>query len=140
MTTTFRPRIEFLAADDVDRIVGEACRVLETTGILVENDDATRLLLDGGATRKGDRITIAERLVRDAIASAPSRVVLYDRDGNVSLDLGESRVHFDPGSAAINVLDPATRRRREALTDDVVRLARLVDALPNYAAQSTALV
>jgi len=88
MTTTFRPRIEFLASDDVERIVGEACRVLETTGILVENDDATRLLLDGGATRSGDRITIAERLVRDAIASAPSRVLLYDRDGNLAPDLG----------------------------------------------------
>jgi trimethylamine--corrinoid protein Co-methyltransferase len=140
MTTTFRPRIEFLAPDDVERIVGEACRVLETTGILVENDDAARVLLDGGATKSGERIAIAERLVHDAIASAPSRVVLYDRDGNVSLDLGESRVHFDPGSAAINVLDRVTRRRREALTGDVVRLARLVDALPNYAAQSTALV
>jgi trimethylamine--corrinoid protein Co-methyltransferase len=140
MTTNFRPTIEFLAPDDVARIVGEACRVLETTGILVENDDARRLLLEGGATRSGARITLPERLVRDAIASAPSRVVLYDRDGNVSLDLGESRTHFDPGSAAINILDPSTRRRREASTTDVARLARLVDALPDYSAQSTALV
>lgn len=137
---TFRPRIEFLAPDDVDRITGEACRVLETTGILVENDDATGLLLEGGATRIGDRITLPERLVRSAIDSAPSRVVVYDREGSVSLDLGDSRVHFDPGSAAISILDPATRRRREAVTADVVRLVQLVDGLPNYAAQSTALV
>ncbi|MGK2858712.1 MAG: trimethylamine methyltransferase family protein, partial [Thermoanaerobaculia bacterium] len=140
MTTSFRPRIEFLAPDDVERIVGEACRVLETTGILVENSDATRLLLEGGATQSGDRITLPEQLVRGALDSAPSRVLVYDRDGNVSLDLGESRVHFDPGSAAINILDPATRRRRDAVTSDVVKLVRLVDGLANYAAQSTALV
>lgn len=140
MTTTFRPRIEFLAPDDVERIVGEACRILERTGVLVENDDAAALLLAGGATRAGDRITIGEPLVRGALASAPSRVAVYDRDGNLALDLGDSRVHFDPGSAAINVHDPATGRRREAVTADVVRLARLVDALPHYAAQSTALV
>ncbi|MCM2316212.1 MAG: trimethylamine methyltransferase family protein, partial [Thermoanaerobaculia bacterium] len=137
---TFRPRIEFLATDDVERIVGEACRVLETTGILVENDDATRLLLEGGATVSGDRITVPERLVRSAVESAPSRVLVFDREGGVSLDLGDSRVHFDPGSAAISILDPATRRRREAATADVVRLVQLVDGLGNYAAQSTALV
>lgn len=140
MNTTFRPRIEFFAGDDVARIVGEACRVLETTGILVENDVATRLLLEGGATQAGARITIPETLVRAAIATAPARVVLYDRDGNLALDLGDSRVHFDPGSAAINVLDPLTQRRRAASTADVAKLARLVDALPNFAAQSTALV
>jgi trimethylamine--corrinoid protein Co-methyltransferase len=140
MTTNFRPRIEFLADDDVERIVGEACHVLATTGILVENDDAASLLLEGGAARAGVRITIPETLVRSAIDSAPSRVMLFDREGNVALDLGESRVHFDPGSAAIAVLDPATGRRREAVTADVARLARLVDALPHYAAQSTALV
>ena len=140
MTTTVRPRIEFLSSDDVDRIVGEACRVLEATGILVENEEARRLLLDGGAASSGDRITIPERLVRGAIDSAPSRVVVFDRDGEIALDLGESRVHFDPGSAAINILDPSTHRRRPALTADIVNLVRLVDGLPNYAAQSTALV
>ena len=88
MTTNFRPRIEFLATDDVERIIGEACRVLEGTGVLVENEHAKRLLLEAGATRRGDRITIPERIVRGALDTAPSRVVIYDRDGNLALDLG----------------------------------------------------
>jgi len=138
--TSVRPCLEFLAKDDVGRIVSEACGVLETTGVLVENEDASRILLEAGATRAGDRLTIEERLVRRAIESAPSRVVLYDRDGAPAMDLGGDRIHFDPGSAAVSILDTGTGRKREATTDDLVRLARLVDALPNYAAQSTALV
>jgi trimethylamine--corrinoid protein Co-methyltransferase len=55
------------------------------------------------------------------------------------MDLGGDRVHFDPGSAAIHLFDGRTGRRRPIGTGDVVRFARLVDGLSNYAAQSTAL-
>jgi trimethylamine:corrinoid methyltransferase-like protein len=67
-------------------------------------------------------------------------VVLYDVRGEPACDVGDDRVHFDPGSAAIHILDPESRRRREATSQDVTRLVRLVDRLPHYAAQSTALV
>jgi trimethylamine--corrinoid protein Co-methyltransferase len=89
---------------------------------------------------KNGRHTIPERLVRQALATAPSRVVLYDVCGEAACDLGEDRVHFNPGSAAIHILDPETGRRRAAKTNDVIRLVRLVDRLPHYAAQSTALL
>lgn len=136
--TTVRPRLEFLAPEDVQRIISMACAVLERTGVLVESDDAGALLLEAGARPSGDRIVIPEPLVRRAIENAPRRVALYDRDGNLAMDLGGDRVHFDPGSAAVSILDG--RAKRSAATADLVRLARLVDALPNYAAQSTALV
>jgi trimethylamine--corrinoid protein Co-methyltransferase len=134
------PVVEFLGRVDVERIVSEACRVLEETGVLIENTDAETILREGGARQAGDRFAIPEALVRRAIETAPTRVVLYDRDGEPAMDLGESRIHFDPGSAAVSVLDPATGRKRGARTSDLVSLSRLVDALPNYAAQSTALV
>jgi trimethylamine---corrinoid protein Co-methyltransferase len=135
-----RPFLEFLSSEDLERIVSEACLVLEKTGVLVENADATSLLGEGGARRAGDRFTIPEDLVRRSIESAPSRFVVFDREGEPALELGGGGVQFDPGSAAVSVLDPATGRKRSAGTADLVRLARLVDALPNYAAQSTALV
>lgn len=138
--THFRPTLEFLSHDEVERIVAEACAVLETTGVLVENEEGKQILFEGGARPEGGRITIGEQLVRNAAATAPSRIVLYDRDGEPAMDLGDARVHFDPGSAAVNILDAGTGRRRSGTTDDLVRLAGLVDRLPGYAAQSTALV
>jgi trimethylamine--corrinoid protein Co-methyltransferase len=132
--------LEFLQTDDVERMVDDALRVLASTGVAVENDDAAQLLVAAGATVVEGRFRISEALVRTALASVPSHVLLYDRDGAPAMDLGGLQVHFDPGSAAINVLDPSTARRRAATTSDVVDLVRLVDGLPNYTAQSTALV
>jgi trimethylamine---corrinoid protein Co-methyltransferase len=138
--TPWRPMLQFLAPEDVERIVAEACAVLERTGVLVANQQGRALLCEAGASVVGERLTIPEPLIRKSIETAPSRVVVYDRDGAPAMDLGESRVHFDPGSAAVSVLDHGAQQKRAATSTDLVRLARLVDRLPNYAAQSTALV
>jgi trimethylamine--corrinoid protein Co-methyltransferase len=135
-----RSRLELLADDDPERVVGEACVVLARTGVLVEHAGARELLLAAGATEREGRVLLPERLVRDAVARAPGPFRVYDRGGAVALDLGGDRVHFDPGSAAIHLLDPGTGRRRAVTARDVMDFVRLVDGLPNYAAQSTGLV
>jgi len=135
-----RPRLELLAADEVERMVAEACRVLASAGVLVENEEAAELLLAGGAERRNGRLHLAEARVRDALATVPSGFCLFDRAGEPTAELGAGQTHFDPGSAAIHVLDRQTGRRRRAVSSDVVELVRLVDALPHYAVQSTALV
>lgn len=137
--TSLRPSLNLFAPEEPGRLVAEACRVLERVGVLVENEEGRDLLAGAGAGVQGGRHTIPERLVREALATAPRRVVLYDIHGAPACDLGEDRVHFDPGSAAIHILDPE-RGRRAATTEDVIRLVRLVDRLPHYAAQSTALL
>ncbi len=139
MASQVRPTVSLLSSDDVETIVQEACDVLSETGVLVENHDGRLLLRDGGATEASGRFRIPEAMARRALATVPPRIELFDRDGAPAMDLGGDRVHFDPGSAAIHLFDASTRRRRAISTRDVVRFARLVDGLPNYAAQSTAL-
>lgn len=134
-----RPLLRLLSAEEVERIVGEACRVLEQVGVRVASDEGTRLLREAGAEPTNGRLRVPERAVREALASVPRGFEVQDREGRLALDLRETRVHFDPGSAAIHVLDPLTGRKREAVSADLVKLARLVDGLPHYAAQSTAL-
>jgi trimethylamine---corrinoid protein Co-methyltransferase len=140
MSSPWRPTLTLLEPGEPDRIVGEAVRVLEETGVVVESPAGARMLEQAGAPARDGRHRIPERLVRQSLEAVPSSVVLYDVAGRPACDLGGLRVHFDPGSAAIHILDPDTGRRREATTADVVRLVRLVDRLPNYAAQSTALL
>jgi trimethylamine--corrinoid protein Co-methyltransferase len=139
MTEFVRPTLRLLTPSDVETIVAEACSVLERSGVLVENGEARRLLQDAGAEEQGGRFRLPEKLVRQSVATAPSRICVFDRSGELALDLGEDRVHFDPGSAAIHLYDLEQNRRREITTADAVAFARLVDGLPNYAAQSTAL-
>lgn len=137
---TLRPRLELLASAEVEAIVGEAIAVLGEIGVAVENAAARELLAESGARRRGDRYLPDEAMLHAAMASAPRRFALYDRAGEAAVRFGEERTHFDPGSAAIHRLDGATGERRAATVADLVALARLVDGLPNFAAQSTALV
>lgn len=139
MPSHLRPTVSLFSSVDVERVLQDAFDVLSETGVLVENEDARHLLREGGAPKAGGRFRVPERMARRALATVPSRIELFDREGAPAMDLGGDRVHFDPGSAAIHLFDARSGRRRAIATSDVVRFARLVDGLPNYAAQSTAL-
>jgi len=137
-----RPTLELLSQGLLERIVAEAIDVLGSVGVLVDDDEALAVLGDGGARvdRKLRRATIPEDLVWRCVRSAPSALSVFSRDGEPALRLEGWNVHFDPGSAAIKILDSRTREARAATSADLVDLVRLADALPNLAAQSTALV
>ena len=139
MASQVRPRVSLFSSVDVESVLQDAFDVLSKTGVLVENHDAQLLLREGGAVEAGGRFRIPEAMARRALATVPARIELFDREGAPAMDLGGDRVHFDPGSAAIHLFDARSGRRRAIGTGDVVRFARLVDGLPNYAAQSTAL-
>lgn len=145
------PLLELLAADDLSRLLGAAFQVLERIGVRIENRSAAEVLLAGGAAERSGRLFLPETLVRAALASAPPSFALYDRSGATVVLLGTRRTCFNPGSAAIYRIDgrgagntasdgTGAASRRPASTADVVALVQLVDALPCYAAQSTALV
>ena len=138
--TGIRPTVTLLAAEDVARIVEQALDVLATVGVFVENDEALALLDGAGQRVDGQRVYLSADAVRAAVESAPSGIQVFDRDGRLALDLSGDNVHFDPGSAALYVLDPETRRRRLPTVDDCVHLAWVADACGHLAAQSTGLI
>ncbi|MCG3195171.1 MAG: Glycine betaine methyltransferase [Thermoanaerobaculia bacterium] len=135
-----RPKLEMFTGEEADRVIDHALGVLSKVGFLVENGDAKALLREAGIEEKGARFHPPEAAVRQALGTVPARVCLFDRDGALAADLGGDRVHFDPGSAAIHILDPGTKRRRPPVTRDLCHLAWVTQACKNIAAQSTALV
>jgi trimethylamine--corrinoid protein Co-methyltransferase len=142
MSHNQRPSFNILTESQITRILDEAYDVLEKIGLLIEHQEVVEKLLNAGASTKGDqqRVLIPRSLVESCCASAPSRVELYDRIGNLSMELTGHNVHFDPGSAAINVLDWREDIIRKPNSHDVAEFHRLTDALPNYVAQSTGLI
>jgi trimethylamine--corrinoid protein Co-methyltransferase len=138
---TIRPQIRMFSDAQVDAIIEEAFRTLEQVGFLVENEEeAAALLRDAGVRFRGDRAYPEESRVREALATAPAEVRVYDREGALALDLRDDQVHFDPGSAAVHFLDPETGRRRRPLTRDQVHLAWVAESCRHIAAQSTAII
>jgi trimethylamine--corrinoid protein Co-methyltransferase len=126
----------------VELIVGEAYRVLEEVGILVENQDALDLLSQAGARVSDDRqrVYIPRDICHRCIATAPEAFSLYDRQGNESTRVGGDEVHFVPGSAATQIYDFAQSSTRKPATRDVIDFVVLTNTLSEMDLQSTCVV
>lgn len=137
-----RPKLVLLEVEFVEEIIIEAMEVLSRIGIFVEDASIAELLLAGGARagEKNGRVMIPDELVQKCLATAPRAIRLFDTGGTMRLELEGDSVHYDPGSAALWFLDPATGRERKPETKDLVSLALVANACSHIAAQSTSLV
>lgn len=137
-----RPKLEVLSSALVASIVDEAFALLDRNGVFVENENALALFRDAGqrVDDASQRVRLSETLVREALASTPSEIRLSGRAGASEFLVGADNVHFNPGSAAVTILDPGSPLHRKPTGRDLVRLARLTESLPNIHFQSTALI
>ena len=139
MNKNFRPGLRMIADETIKKIIEEALSILKKIGILVENQEALRLLKGAGMVLKENRVLITEDLVRTCLKSAPSTIKIYDRAGNLIMDLADDNVYFVPGSTAVYFLDSEGEIRKPT-TQDYINLVKLTDFLPNIMAQSTAMI
>jgi trimethylamine--corrinoid protein Co-methyltransferase len=137
-----RPSIELLSDDLVGRILEEAFQLLMEPGIKVESAEARDLLGSSGARVDQARqvVRIPESLARRALSSVPRQFELYNRAGQAVVHYGGDRVHFDPGSSGVAILDAETLEHRSSRTEDLIRIIKVAEGLPEYDAQSTAVV
>ena len=113
------------------RLYNAVLEVLERTGAEVYCEEALELLKKAGCWVDGVRVRIPSHLVERAISTAPSRVVLSDRNGKRRLFLEGNNTYFGPGPTNPYFYDLETGERREVLKSDVCDVARLVEVLPN---------
>ena len=135
-----RPKIKLLDEDHKRMILEEAKTILETQGVFIENHEAISLFNQHGINNDGSRFFIPPDLIDNCLKTVPSEITLYDRDGDKYISLKEDNVNFDPGSAAIFILDEHTGDIREGESNDFVRFSRIVEQLKYIDAQSTALI
>lgn len=137
-----RPFLSFLSTDTVDRVIAEALDLLDDPGVRVHSQRALELLGDHGCriNREDQVARIPSDLVERCLESAPNSFYLYDGEGRAVVHYGDDDVHFDPGSAAIEILDHEETASRSPLTEDYVRYIKLADSLPAMDAVSTALI
>jgi trimethylamine--corrinoid protein Co-methyltransferase len=142
MIETRKPKLELLSQALIERIVEEALTLLERYGVLVENLEALGLLQGAGAVadRGTGQVRIGRKIVEAALATTPSVITLYDRSGSRAFTVGGDEVHFDPGSAAVALLDHDTQSERKATTADLVDFYKLVETLEHLHFQSTGLI
>ena len=127
-----RPRLNTLSAGQLNKIHESSLEILRETGLNVHSEELRTLLADNGCTIKDDlRVCIPEELVNKAIASAPSCVNLYDRNGNKAMSLKDTQSYFGTGSDLEYCIDSKTQKRRQAVLKDVELSTLLCDKLKN---------
>jgi len=108
-----------------------ALEVLERVGVEMHSARALEIAKKAGAYVEGNRVKFPAALVEKCIRSAPSRVVLCDREGNRKMMLEDNRFYFGPGPTTIYTIDPFTGKRKVPVLKDTCLASRVMDALPN---------
>jgi len=135
-----RPRIQLLTPELIERILREAFELLMSPGVRVGSAPVVELLRSAGVEITDGVARMPEPLVRKCLASAPRDFYLHNRQGEEAVHYGGDDVHFDPGSCCVQMLDPETLEARPSEIPDLVRLIQVTETLPQFAAQSTAVV
>ncbi len=125
-------QLRLLSDDDMRRIHFAALATLAEVGVRVEYRPALELFRDHGCRVDFDKriVYVPEHVLRQALATAPSRFTLYGKSPEWNVEVDLDRVYTIGGSCALDVLD-LDGVRRKATLQDLVDLTRLQDALDN---------
>jgi trimethylamine--corrinoid protein Co-methyltransferase len=136
------PKLQMLDDDLVRQIISEAIAILENPGIRIHNQEALDLLANANAKVdfNAQVAYIPENIIRQALQTAPKEFTLFDLNGNAAVHYYGDKIHFDPGSGGLTIIDSQTERPRSPKTDDYIKFTKLVETLPQIDAQSTAFV
>ncbi len=126
------PQFSILSQSQIRDLHLAALELLRHTGVRFYHPGAIEMLKEAGAfISDGNLIKFPARMVEDAIASAPKRVIMCDRDGKARVFLEGEKVNFGTGSDCINLLDHETGEHRKFSSADIINGYHLCDALDN---------
>jgi trimethylamine---corrinoid protein Co-methyltransferase len=107
------PPVEILTAEQVERIVDAALRLLEEEGLEIRSPAARAIYEKAGALVDDttQMVRIGRDVVEAALATAPERFVLHARNAERDLHIGGHVVNFGPVNGAPNIRDLERGRR-----------------------------
>jgi trimethylamine--corrinoid protein Co-methyltransferase len=124
-----------LADKDIQKIHETSLKVFDEVGVQVNSSAARDLFLGAGADvdENSHVVKVPPSLVEELIHKAPPIIRLCGRSQTRDLDceIGGKNVYLGTGGTALNVLEPGAQDSRRAILEDVVNMARLVEALDN---------
>ncbi|MCS7248935.1 MAG: trimethylamine methyltransferase family protein [Anaerolineales bacterium] len=125
---------ELLTADQVERIHQASLHILAEVGLLVRNERARQIF-----ARHGCWVDEETHLVRFPIGVVeefrqmfPSKFIFRGRDERFDKVLPDDSPVIVTASSAPNIIDPVTGQERRATSEDIARIAYLVNELPGY--------
>jgi trimethylamine--corrinoid protein Co-methyltransferase len=126
-------RLRMLSDEKCQKIYDAALTIIAEIGMTVPHAEARAILVEGaGATvDAGDVVKIPREAVAVARKTVPSMIDVYDRGGELAMQLGGTNSYFGTGSDLMSIYDFETGERRQSVLADTGRMAHLCDGLPN---------
>ena len=130
---TSLPFYQPLTPDNAKQIDRTGRWILERVGIRVYSNTFLDKLKKAGAQvdYENERVRFDGDWLDEVLRRAPSRFILYSRDGRNDLHLGEDNAYIGNGGRVFRILDMATGGYRLTMLRDVAHTATLVDHLDN---------
>jgi len=125
------PTFSFWTPAQRQRVAQAAFELLAHVGVQLAQPEAHVLLGEAGARIDGDRVYIPAPLIQKALASAPSGIAIYDRNGQPAMRLEGYHYYYGAHTDAPDVLDSFTHERRPCCAADVGHHAALINTLPH---------
>lgn len=126
--TQCMPGYRLLTQDHIKEIHRASLEVLETVGVRVLYEEGVQLLREAGCRVKKDNVAqIPNWLVEECIRSAPSRITVYNREGQEAMRLEGRHIYFGLGTDLITTYDVKTGETRPSRRQDVANAARVAD-------------
>lgn len=131
---------QLLTETELIRVHDASLDILENVGLLVRNTRAQEIFRAQGLSFESDGETVKfpRTLVEDALECVPPTFTFFAREPRYDRTLPNDRPVMMTASSAPNMLDPFTGQERRAYSDDIARIARLIQMLDGYDAFSVA--
>jgi len=125
--------LSVLDSEQLQRIHDMSLQILEHVGIIIESDEALKLLEDAGASIDFSRklAKISPRLIEEAIGKTPKEVKLHARNTRHGVVYEQGKTYAHSGGGTVGILDSDSGVPREASQEDLEKGVRLIDALEN---------
>jgi trimethylamine--corrinoid protein Co-methyltransferase len=124
----------FLTPDDIRYVHDASLEILEEAGLLVRNQKARERFARHGARvdHATEIVRIPSAVVESYRALVPPTITLRGRDPACDVTFPRELPVVATASSAPDIVDPVTGKARRARSDDIARIAHLVDALPGF--------
>ena len=123
-----------LTQEQVERTHAASLEILERVGLLVRNGEARDIFARHGCLVDNDSLIVKfpGAVVEEFRRMLPAEFTFHGRDPIYDRTLPRDRPVIVTGSSAPDIIDPVTGQVRRARSDDIARIAHLIQELPAY--------
>jgi len=123
-----------LTPEQVERVHEASLEILENVGLLVHNEKARVLFAKHGCHVDAETqvVKFPPAVIEHFRAAFPSTFTFRGRDPQYDRTIPDDGPLVVTASSAPNIIDPVTGEERRARSDDIARIATLINELPGY--------